>query len=858
MNWLTITALLSAAALAQDPAEGAVPAASPAAPAAALEADVATGPRLPQVAAAAGLVYPPARLANGDAARVVLELDVDEVGLVVDAIVVESAGPDFDAAALQAALSTRFTPALDADGAPALARIEYSLRFDPGQAIPLSIEGRVVDGQGGPVPGTQITATGPDGSVQRAETDSDGNFRFAGLALGAWQVEAESRTLGRATRTVATREGTVQTLRFRLVPAGPAAVADLEIEVIDRRASTELTERVLTTADIAYLPGTNGDVVKAVQNLPGVGRPPLGIGQLIIRGTAPEDSAYYLDGGRIPLVFHFSGLTTVLNGDSLEEVAFLPSNYSVRYGRTIGGVVELRTTVDLPEADRTYASVDVYQATAFVERRLGDNAAITVSGRRSYIDAVLSPLLSSGDLTVQAPRYWDVQARVVLDTDSAGTWDALFLASDDRFRFLGGEGADQEVLAALGQRFAKLRLKQRQDLAAGWSAEHVLLVGPEQQSFQFEGDSEALEERDALTLRSELTRPTTADRWLGMRLGLDLQSGKDHFLYDIDGFGEREEGEAWFGAPGLYGEAQAELGDWTVIPGARLDTMVLQGGVALAWVDPRLSGRYQLFDQTVLKGGTGLFSQPPTSRELLPDGDGNPDLGVERAWQSSLGIEQGVGPRWTTELTAFYSHLSELVSGREDRFYFFSGPPPSGPFDTDPYANDGTGLVYGVEGLARYTTDKTVALVALTLSHSERTSRPGDDSNLFTYDQPVVLNALVSRELNTRWRVGARVRYGSGNPDTPVVNRIWSAAQQAFVPVYGERDSSRLDDFFNLDLRVDRTWKFERWDLTAYLDLQNATYAKNTEVMAYSFDYSEPEPIEGLPPVPAFGFKGEW
>ena len=37
-------------------------------------------------------------------------------------------------------------------------------------------------------------------------------------------------------------------------------------------------------------------LIKAVQNLPGVARAPLGVGQLIIRGTAPEDSAYFLDG----------------------------------------------------------------------------------------------------------------------------------------------------------------------------------------------------------------------------------------------------------------------------------------------------------------------------------------------------------------------------------------------------------------------------------------------------------------------------------------------------------------------------------------------------------------------------------
>ena len=34
---------------------------------------------------------------------------------------------------------------------------------------------------------------------------------------------------------------------------------------------------------------------------------------------------------KIPIVFHFSGLSTVINGDSIEEVAFLPGNYGVRY-----------------------------------------------------------------------------------------------------------------------------------------------------------------------------------------------------------------------------------------------------------------------------------------------------------------------------------------------------------------------------------------------------------------------------------------------------------------------------------------------------------------------------------------------
>ena len=66
-----------------------------------------------------------------------------------------------------------------------------------------------------------------------------------------------------------------------------------------------------------------------------------------------------------------------------------------------------------------------------------------------------------------------------------------------------------------------------------------------------------------------------------------------------------------------------------------------------------------------------------------------------------MGWEQ----RWTsvfdTEVTAFSNRLEDLVVGREDAFRFFSGPPPVGPLDTDPFANDGVGRIYGAELLAK-------------------------------------------------------------------------------------------------------------------------------------------------------------
>ena len=129
---------------------------------------------------------------------------------------------------------------------------------------------------------------------------------------------------------------------------------------------------------------------------------------------------------------------------------------------------------------------------------------------------------------------------------------------------------------------------------------------------------------------------------------------------------------------------------------------------------------------------------------------------------------------------------------------------------------------------------------------------------LFAYDQPFVVNALISQQLPKNWRLGARVRYSAGNPYTPVVNRIYNLNERSFQPVYGPRDSGRIAPFFAVDVRIDRKYVFRTWSFTAYLDIQNVTYAKNVELMSWSYDYSKEEPIEGQPPFPAFGFRGEW
>jgi hypothetical protein len=706
--------------------------------------------------------------------------------------------------------------------------------------VPLAVQGVVLAaGTGAPIAGARVALTAADGTSVVLLTDEAGWFGARGLEVGTWEV-------------LVTGTGIVSAVASAVV--APGAVAELVLRPESMDAWQDV-EHILAADDVAVLPGTNGDVVRVVQNLPGVARPPYSSGSLLIRGTAPEDSAYYVDGARVPLVFHFQGLASVINPDAIESVAYLPGSYGVRYGRTLGGLVDIRTASSLPRQSSGYGSVDLLQATAFVEQRLSDRTALTVSARRSYIDAVLGPILKDA-AALRAPRYYDAQVRLLHATD-AGTFDVMYMLSDDKFAVLGD---GDQVDVGLSTSFQRLRT-QWSGRSGDWATELTVFGGPQAQVYEATA-GEAFERGWAVGARFETYR-----RWRegapGLRFGVDTLAVQQAFQYGVSLFDAAETGDAgqgWLVQPAVYGELVTRTGavEWTT--GVRGDASAALSPADSAhttWAfDPRLAMRAQASESTEIKAAVGVFSQAPELRAVLPSAGGNDALTTERAVQTSLGLDQGIGRVASVELTGFATALDDLVVGREDQFQFYSVLPSADALDIDPYGNEGTGTAVGGELLLQVDTGTTLAWLSGTVSRSVRTSR-AEVTTVYGYDQPIVATALVSRELPRSWRLGARARYASGNPYTPISNRILDLESREWLPVYGETSSARLAPFMSLDLRVDKAWTFRSWTLSLYLDLQNATNRVNEEVMTWTGDHRE-VPVVGLPILPAFGVKGAW
>lgn len=702
---------------------------------------------------------------------------------------------------------------------------------------------------------------GPGGAV----TDEEGRFLLPEAPVGYAVLTVEIPGQERALLPVeipADTAGRAVDLYIRLPEESGTMV------ITGERDDPPITERVLALEELRRSPGAQGDAVRAVQNLPGVGWAPLGLGLLIVRGTYPEDSGFFVDGVSIPLIYHFLGLRTVINTDFLERLTFMPGGFGVRYGRVKGGVIDLGTRMSHDPRLHGYAEVDLFMSTFYASGPIDSRTGFTVSLRRSYIDKVLNPVLDRLVLEyyIQAPRFWDYQVAVDRWLGDRHHLRLMVLGSTDSLAVFGrpppdsDEEAVQQALFDYEVGVKQLQLRWDASLGQRFISEATLSVGPQPNRLNV-GGATLIDVPLFTSLREEIRGELTPN--VNVRGGLDAQLVHQNIRLEEDGQVSQdvEPVDAWTASLSPYLEASiTPLPALTLVPGLRMDPLLVQGQPNLISVDPRLAVRYRLDEETALKGSAGRYTAFPGAYELLEPW-GNPDLIPEHSLQGSVGVERRLGPRLDLDVVGYYNRHRDVVSATP-----FTGSVldvlldgSAEPEAVVPYNNEGQGRAYGAEILLRRRMGAQVwGWVAYALQRSQVRSDAEAEWRRFDYDQTHLLTVVGVAELPRGFNLGGRLRYGTGRPYTPVVGRVYNIDNGTYSPVIGDTNSARYPALFTMDVRVERTWVFDRWQLVGYLSVENATNHKNVESHYYSWDYLKQYYITGLPILPIFGVRGSY
>jgi TonB family protein len=837
--------------------------------------------------------YPPAAEKAGQEAKVTVMLDVDVQGHVTRATVPQPVGYGFDEAAIEAAKGLEFDPAKKSDGTPFASRFGYVYSFTltpvapaPGQKTveekkkPATLSGVVlVKGGDVPIAGAIVSLT-PSGA--ESPTDLKGAFSFKDLEPGSYTVLITAPGYAPFSAVEPLGPGENVEIKYRLAPSTKGA---LEVTVKGDRPPREVTKRTIDADEIARIPGTNGDALKAIQNLPGVARPPGGLGLLIVRGSAPQDTQTFIDGTPVPLIYHFGGLSSVVPTEVLQKIDFYPGNFGAQYGRVQGGIVDVGLRAPKNEY-HGLVNVDLIDARALFEGPIPGLSGWTflAAGRRSYVDAWLGPVLqSAGAGVTQAPVYYDYQFMVNKKPTPDSNFRVAFFGSDDALALLLDKPSPgQPALAGnfgLHTAFQRLQLRYDDDLGGGDRVSVLLSFDRDELSFNagslfFDLDTRAITGRAEYSKR--LAKGVTLDAGIDMFGGFALVDAR---LPPLPRPGQPPNGP-FIGAvsqsaslasgafqPAAYLEMELTPDSRSrIVPGVRLDYFNINNKWDIA---PRINGRYDIhkeFPRTTVKAGAGVYQQPPQFQEVTPP-FGTPTVGSNRAIQYSVGVEQEITKQLEFSLEGFYKQLDSQV---------ISTASASGNAVT--YTNDSTGYVGGGELLVKYKPDRHFfGWIAYTLSRSVRSD--GYDANgvplpqhLFQYDQPHILTILGSYNFRNGWEFGARFRLVSGSLVTPNacdqtlpgcsatrVNSLFNATTGTYTPIPASGQfSERLPIFHQLDLRVDRSFRFKTWKLSAYLDIQNVYNQSNVDGLSYNFNYTTRSFVSDLPILPSIGMRGEF
>ncbi len=832
--------------------------------------------------------FPEAERASGKTAVVVLKLAISATGTIDSATIAESGGPSFDAAAVAAAQRFVFEPA-EIDGKAAPIKILYRYEFTLKAEVPTTgVFDGVVRSRKAKKPLAGVTVQLDSG--ERVTTDAAGHFHIDVVTPGkhALTLEGEKLTAQRTEETfeAGKRLDVTYDVEEREEAVKEGDGDDLEIVITAPPLRKQVVSTEVSAEQGRRVPGAQGDVLRVVENLPGVARSTVGSGALVVWGASPEDTRVYVDGVRVPRLYHDGGLRSVVHSDLVRSVELAPGGYGALYGRGLGGLV----TVSLdPLEDKGFhgsVAADVLDAAGSVRASLGEKVHVEVAARKSYLDALL-PVFTSRDTSslFPIPRYADGQARVVYRPETHTSIEVGGLASSDATdKSTASADPAQRKTESTTLRWGRVYARYRRDIEGGSVLTVTPWVGADASTrvSRFGGTpSELASDSTLFGLRTSWRGKPLANVAVTAGLDVEVVSSSIHRAGsvtsppregDIRVFGQapsdRVNADSWsavVAGAAPFAEADISLaGDRLhVIPGLRFDPYVISGSrrtpvegatpsigyfTSEALFEPRLAVTADLSPRVKVKTAYGRYHQTPQAEDLSAV-FGNPLLTAARADHFLAGALFRLTETISVEATVFYTTSTDLAArssrprrsspkrwsrrGAGDR----SARRSSRARRSAPASSAGSRTASSAASAAIARARRGGSSISIRRTCSPRSPRTGSARASRSARAPASPPASRAR----RWRA----------PTTTL-------APTPSEPVLGPRSSIRIPAFFALDLRVSKRFAIGASELEIYLDVQNATNRQNPEELVYTRDYSQQSAITGLPILPSLGARFAW
>lgn len=618
---------------------------------------------------------------------------------------------------------------------------------------------------------------------------------------------------------------------------------------------TQMSIIKVKAESIKSLPSLMGeaDVLKTLQLLPGVQSGSEGSSGLYVRGGGADQNLILLDGVPVYNASHLFGFFSVFNADAINNVELIKGGFPARYGGRLSSVVDINLKEGNKKKIRGEGSIGLISAKLTLDGPIGKKTSFLISGRRTYIDLLTSPLVkaaSKGDVAT-GYYFYDVNAKI---NHTFNEKDRIYLSA----------------YTGLDKAYARVKYKfdgtsSKEDINLNWGNLTTAfrwnhLYSPKLFSnltatfsrYKFDiGAAEESETRDSTGVKKDaFSYSYFSDiRDIALKMDFDYTLNPHHkFLFGanmtnhvfrpgVAAIESTVENDTTFGASTarsnefyLYLEDEINVNDKLFLNVGIHNSGFSTKDKVYASMQPRLSARYTLNGTSSVKASFVRMTQ--YVHLLTNSGVGLPtDLWVpatknikpQDAVQFALGYAKDMSKGYVFSAEAYYKDMKNLIEYKEGASYFGVNS------DWESKVTAGNGNSYGLELLLKKNTGKFNGWIGYTWS---KTFRKFPDLNEglrfpYTYDRRHDLSVNTVYEPKEGLKLSATWVYGTGNAISLPIGKYQSAfrssntfSDRQDLKDYGGKNDFRMKAYHRLDLAI--AWTRQKpkmsrtWTLGAY------------------------------------------
>ena len=734
-------------------------------------------------------------------------------------------------------------------------------------------------------------------------TDAAGYFRFKDITPGTYSLVITGINYQNVLLSnIVVTTGNENTFTIEMEPA----IKGLDSVVVSARKNTAkassletpLSVQRLTVEEIKRNPGGNFDISKVLQSLPGVGGGVGGGGfrnDIIIRGGAPSENVYYLDGIEIPVINHFGtqgsggGPQGILNVNLIEDVKLSSSAFDARYDNALSSVLQFRQK----NANTTHTQGNVLLSATdlalTLDGPLSSKTTYLASVRRSYLQFLFQAI----DLPIR-PNYWDFQFKVQTKINKKTTFNLLGIGAIDEFKFAAPKTASPEKLYVInsnpninqwnytvGMSLRRLTGRGYWNLALSRNTlnndvkKYEDNNNPTPQSLTLLTDSRETENK----LRWDMTTNIGESK---LTYGVSLQYvdfTNDFFsiyrkeLRDENGVVVQPEvkinsvTQVDFLKYGAFFQFSRRFFDERVAIsiGTRIDGNSLSNSSSNPFkqFSPRIALSYALAPHWNLNASVGTYFKLPAYTQLAFKGPVTPG-GIATnpgAYIQSTHYVAGTEylPNNTLRFTleGFYKRYANYPVSVLDGVSLANKGSEFGSIGNEQVVQTGIGKAWGFEFFVqKKLTKRFFGILSYTFYRSDFT----DISGAFipaSWDNRHLLSITWGYKFNRNWELGLKFRYQGAAPYTEFdmdASRTNYLSQGTGILNYAMFNGNRLPAFHASDVRIDKKWNFRKITLDVFLDVSNWYGAPSPGAPQYTFKRNDNNTAflstDGLPVKP--------